>query len=351
MKLLNIISVAALLGSTNAWSYEGHNIVARIAHLVLEKESPATIKQVETILGYLNTDKKYLTPREGTGSYIFTECATFADEIKRKGGDYQSDWHFHDEVYLDQGGDISDFHFKPKSATVTNAIKGIEKWFKQSSGYTNDYYYKTIHASDYPTGATERERQSIAMRFLIHYVGDQHQPLHSESRVDKKYDTGDRGGNDLPLPGHYSCNELHCVWDRVVYEFKKNVASPFTSDSYNTFTNTVSTVMKRHPVSSLDAVSNLDPDQWQKESFAIAKSFVYNGVQEGVALNADYVSQGKIIAEKRLVQAGYRLARVLKSLNLSGLKDEVEFEEIEAVKAEEVAKVAETQQEDSLFLY
>lgn len=60
------------------------------------------------------------------------------------------------------------------------------------------------------------------MRLLIHYVGDIHQPMHCVSRVDKEYPAGDKGGNDFPLPNHYSAKELHAVWDAAIYEFKKN---------------------------------------------------------------------------------------------------------------------------------
>ena len=63
---------------------------------------------------------------------------------------------------------------------------------------------------------------SYALRFLIHYVGDIHQPLHCMNRVDKSYPAGDKGGNDFPLPNHYDANELHAVWDSVIYEFHTN---------------------------------------------------------------------------------------------------------------------------------
>ena len=52
------------------------------------------------------------------GSYPFVECATFADEIKGKNGTWQSNWHFVDTPYLDQGDDLSDypgFIFDPNS--------------------------------------------------------------------------------------------------------------------------------------------------------------------------------------------------------------------------------------------
>jgi hypothetical protein len=49
-------------------------------------------------------------------------------------------------------------------------------------------------------GHTEADALSTGMRLLMHYVGDIHQPLHATSRVDPKYPSGDRGGNDFPVP-------------------------------------------------------------------------------------------------------------------------------------------------------
>jgi hypothetical protein len=63
---------------------------------------------------------------------------------------------------------------------------------------------------------------SYALRLLIHLVGDMHQPLHCMSRIDDQYPQGDKGGNAFKLPNHYSADNLHSVWDSVIYEFHNN---------------------------------------------------------------------------------------------------------------------------------
>ena len=62
---------------------------------------------------------------------------------------------------------------------------------------------------------------SFALRLVIHYTGDVHQPLHGTSVVDKNYPKGDRGGNDehMPDPNNTGVNELHALWDSVIYAF------------------------------------------------------------------------------------------------------------------------------------
>jgi len=68
----------------------------------------------------------------------------------------------------------------------------------------------------------EERGKSYALRLLIHYMGDIHQPMHALSRVNKEFPAGDRGGNSFPLKTHYSAKELHAVWDSVIYEFHVN---------------------------------------------------------------------------------------------------------------------------------
>jgi hypothetical protein len=73
---------------------------------------------------------------------------------------------------------------------------------------------------------------STALRLLIHYVGDVHQPLHASNRVNRAYPKGDRGGNDFPLPSHYGVKELHAVFDDVFWEYYGHQVTPFSADDW-----------------------------------------------------------------------------------------------------------------------
>lgn len=65
---------------------------------------------------------------------------------------------------------------------------------------------------------TEEEGLSTAMRLLIHYVGDIHQPLHATTKFDATYPSGDRGGNSFKVLEKDGIKELHGVWDSILYE-------------------------------------------------------------------------------------------------------------------------------------
>lgn len=56
--------------------------------------------------------------------------------------------------------------------------------------------------------------------------------MHMVSRVDAEHPSGDKGGNAFPLPYHYQANELHAVWDHVIYEFHKTLHVPLSDDDW-----------------------------------------------------------------------------------------------------------------------
>jgi len=82
---------------------------------------------------------------------------------------------------------------------------------------------------------SEVEGQSLSLRLLIHFYGDIHQPLHCSDRYTESHKEGDKGGNMFPVKNHYSANELHAVWDNVIYTYHTSIKKPFTSDSFSSF--------------------------------------------------------------------------------------------------------------------
>ena len=68
----------------------------------------------------------------------------------------------------------------------------------------------------------EADAKSFALRMLIHYVGDVHQPLHTVAEVDSKYPSGDKGGNAETLPSICGASNLHAMWDSVAYNYCGN---------------------------------------------------------------------------------------------------------------------------------
>ena len=177
-----------------------------------DSESPA-FQQALDVLAYLESSYSSLTSDEG--DHPFTECATFADNIKGQGYSFQSDWHFIDQPYFADGGSFEDYpDFHMSDTDVLDALADLTAFLKGESVSSSSTYISQIqdHFS------SVNDQKSFALRLVIHYVGDIHQPLHSVSEVDNEYPKGDRGGNSEYInPSISGVGNLHSVWDSVMY--------------------------------------------------------------------------------------------------------------------------------------
>ena len=92
-------------------------------------------------------------------------------------------------------------------------------WIREENDYHNSYTYTKVMKHH----KTEEEAKSMALRFLIHYLGDIHQPLHCMTRVNPDFPHGDKGGNAFELKSHYRVYELHALWDSVMYAYHDSI--------------------------------------------------------------------------------------------------------------------------------
>src|SRR5262249_8585542 len=151
-------------------------------------------------------------------------------------------------------------------------------------------------------------------RFIIHFVGDIHQPLHGISRVTAALPKGDRGGNDFKtiLPAANGSAQrngnLHMLWDSGIISFP---AGPGTGPpTIEATTDAAERIVRRYPESDSGWTQGgtYGYESWSKESFELAKSAVYPGLEPGVLPSQKYISIAVPIVERRVAWAGYRLA-------------------------------------------
>jgi len=81
-----LVALAGLTTEVQAWWGKGHLLISRIANDILKEKSPETINKVENVLSVLHKINPNITHKEGMHPLV--ECATFADDIKYKGGEY-----------------------------------------------------------------------------------------------------------------------------------------------------------------------------------------------------------------------------------------------------------------------
>ena len=122
------------------------------------------------------------------------------------------------------------------------------------------------------------------MRLVIHYVGDIHQPLHNSALVSKEYPKGDAGGNAIKITNSKNgVNNLHKLYDSVIYKYTGYVTLPLSESKWNYLKNETNTLTANYPISD-DEIKPDDFKAWSDEGFSRAKDIVY------VNFNGDEIS-------------------------------------------------------------
>lgn len=100
------------------------------------------------------------------------------------------------------------------------------------------------------------DQQSFALRLIIHYVGDIHQPLHATAMVNDYYPKGDIGGNrEYINPNVDGVGNLHSVWDSIIYTHTGYESLPLSQSAFDGYTAETTEWASEYPVTSdeLDA--------------------------------------------------------------------------------------------------
>jgi hypothetical protein len=162
--------------------------------------------------------------------------------------------------------------------------------------------------------STDDNERAEALRFVIHLVGDVHQPLHCASRVSTAHPTGDAGGNLVKIT---VAKNLHSYWDSGLGTFPREGPPPtFTPPSLAA----VAAGATRAKVANPDTNPGLnlsDPtnfQSWMDESFTLAKDVAFKGIKNGSTPSLAYRKNGAKVAQRRVAWGGYRLAALLNSI-------------------------------------
>lgn len=156
---------------------------------------------------------------------------------------------------------------------------------------------------------TDAAQRAIALSWLLHLIGDIHQPLHTGGLVSAQlFPGGDRGGNDTRTRD----SNLHAVWDRAL-------RGPALMDSLQ---------MLNELAAGLDSDQAFVPTRWLHESRSILLQQVYpasairnvrrsenTGNDLGtVTLSSRYEADMKRVAAIRVAEAGVRIAITLSDI-------------------------------------
>ncbi len=243
-----------------AWGSEGHRVIALIA---ADRLSIAARAEVSDLLG-------------GDARTSMDEASTWADEI-RSGRPETRPWHYVNIEISTSGYDAAR-DCRGEDCVVAQVGKDVRI-------LADHQLAKPVRAE--------------ALRFLIHFVGDLHQPLHCA-------DNHDRGGNDVRVVAGGEETNLHAVWDSdVVAALGQNPDQ-------------VASLLKAQITDDqVKAWSRGSSADWANESFEAAKRDIYSALAgEGattapIILPRDYAAGERSVAAAQLEKAAVRLAALL----------------------------------------
>lgn len=265
------VSALALAATALPWNCEAHRVVATIAE---RRMSARAVANVDRALA--------AAPARGADKLIDTGC--WADEVR---SNLDAKWHYINLFFRADGKAPKG---KPDDENVVWAIRRFTREAREQRG-------------------AQRAR---AVRYLIHFVGDVHQPLHCVSRETADMPGGDRGGNAFPVgrPDGWrgrAPNNLHALWDAGCGEF----TTP--SPTRHSTRERALEIMREFPPTAFRALKPFEPMAWANEGSTIARESVYK-LRPGEVPNAKYLQASRRIVRERIALAGYRLAAILEDI-------------------------------------
>ena len=278
------------------WGSTGHHIVALIAE---QRLSPDVREKIRKLLGdgkvsladvSTCADQLRGTPRNAPTPQELM-CRAMAGEVPQT----NNLWHYIDIPLPTKAKSLAPFC--PNDNCVTARIQSF---------------------SDLLRTATDDAKKKQALLFLVHFMGDIHQPLHAIERG------CDRGGNleraNFFLDGEKRPNStLHFVWD--IDELDLLMKHSNIADE-RAYASALAAQIKHGKASKW---ARATPDQIAWESYKLAKKYVYRGIpyqdfcnnnhppQIVTDLTLAYEDEGTKVVHEQLMKAGVRLAAALEN--------------------------------------
>ncbi|KPH58023.1 S1/P1 Nuclease [Pseudoalteromonas porphyrae] len=251
-----VICLLLTTHNASAWGQNGHRIIGQIAEVHL---TPTTQSALLPLL-------------EGES---LAQISTWADEMRSDPSAFwqkkSSRWHYINAPDSTTGF-IHNHNHSLNKDTVTNILEGI---------------HFSINTLKDKKSSIDAKRFSL--RFLVHLVGDSHQPFHAGRKED-------RGGNNISVTFFGQDTNLHSLWDTKLIE-NENL-------SYTEFAHFINSNDKLLIADYLQST----PAMWLEESNNIA-NVIYN--KNETKISYQYIYTNMPIIKTRLQQSGIRLSGLL----------------------------------------
>ena len=281
-----------------------------VAYIAYKKLTPAVQARADDLLRrnpyYREWERRIAVAASDAEKrlWIFMRAATWPDQIKAR-----------DSGYTDDGTDSGMRPDGERSAQNTGYGDRLRHryWHFVVKPFSRDgsplppiptpnaqdriHLFRAVIAS-----TTESDDlKSYDLTWLLHLVGDVHQPLHVATRVSATQPDGDRNGSLVKLCSSPCKHDLRAFWNTIL--------GPETTVTR------AADLAKTLPPAGIADAAELDEAIWVQESFELAKSQAYKppiGAGAGpFTLTPAYRANANSVARKQIALAGARLANVL----------------------------------------
>lgn len=285
-----------LLSACLAYWDISHMIVAAIAQIQLERESPSIYQKayslLESLVKFFPEDK-----------FPFVEASVIPDVLKDENFRFLSFQHVFKNPIPYRNESSLNYHLQPRH----NAISMLE----QSSSI-----FKSTKKSQKVKPSLVK---SFLLRYLIHLVGDLHQPLHTSTLWSDTFRNGayrfsDSGGHKIHLTKYNMT--LHEFWDSAGMKYTGRLSVPLSSEDHGYIMKQAISLIYKFPSEKLKAdPKEINFDVWIKEGKEIAESQVYRDhIEDLPNLPSLYKFETQKECERLMVLGGFRLANLLTHL-------------------------------------
>ena len=322
-----LILLAVFLGcpcGVQAFDHPAHMMSAAIAFENIKQSKPELVEKLEVLfMKHPDTSPFWVAAGDAKGAErakrMFIEGARWADDTKGTIHDRPT-WHSARWAIVAEDA-------PPEAKAAAEARKG------RPSGQAIEAL--VLNYAMLSSAETNTSERALALSWLLHMVGDIHQPLHVSDLFSKNFPAGNAAGtqqyvmdpvNKKPIP-------LHLLWDSNIYR----------STELETVEKNARELVKKYPRSAFPELKGLagpgDFEKWAKESYDVAVGFAYGygiktvsdpdadldpdkAVKKMVAyvlygvppledapeLPAEYWEKLQQVVERRITLAGYRIA-------------------------------------------
>ncbi|QIL75025.1 S1/P1 nuclease [Hymenobacter sp. HDW8] len=253
-RLLPLLLLLLTPFSLWAWGADGHRAVGKIAEQHLSRRAKREIQKL------LNTE-------------TLTMVSTWPDEVR----------------YYPEFKETAPWHY-------VNTPSGLnqDQYIQQLKAQTvpNAYNAMLAQLAILKDKSKPQADRVAALKYVVHLVGDVHQPLHAGHAEDK-------GGNDIKLKYRGKDTNLHSLWDSGLLDYQ--------GLTYTEMATAYDAKLRGRVIRKMQAAG---PEQWLWESYQ-ASNQIYQETPNNADVDYRYYPAHADLMKERITQAGVRLAGML----------------------------------------